>query len=305
VTQRQSRGARLREEGRSGTNPLQTRHLLTESKQKVNTGKKIHFDQAAGAAKNVAIKMMVLTPLVLGMGFAVHPSPTPGDIDMISASKSSHQAIGNYVEVVRASEKLTSSSSPDEIRKVAHGWVTEGRAGTLRALPPESPDDTLQSGVKGQILAAGRITMIRMENVAKAESSKGEFDHAAEDLVSGAMVMEPLKFSGSSAVAVVGAQQKRMLRALEEAWPKVSTLKKMDLKSDLEELRITDDEVEMARKAERKAIILSDLWAERMIEAGGEPEIDGALKAHNEEAMNRILDQNQTATNALLDRLTL
>lgn len=238
--------------------------------------------------KNVAVRTMALAPLALVMGFAVHPTPTNIDFDALTASQSANERIGNYVPYVQAVKKLGETPNAVDVKAVADEWIKGIETGKLLPLYAQTFDDSIQGGVKIQIVEAARALDEQLEAVAKEEAAAGHPDLAAQDFVRSAEIFQSVKYSGNQAVAMISLVQKRSMDLLGQIWTEVPTLTKVELRRKIEALKTDPKEYQGSVRADRRATVLQQMWVKEMTERNVIEECVGVSNGYSAEIGERI-----------------
>jgi len=141
---------------------------------------------------------MVIAPAVALAGIGIHsrtyvdpfePPVTIGDQERITA----------YLDIVRDTTDSTSSKqgpiTEAQLRRVAHRWIDETESGQLKPLIPVAYDDSVMSGVKGQIV--GTMGILHRALLLKADQriENGQYQEAAENFVLLIQIADTLKYS--------------------------------------------------------------------------------------------------------------
>jgi hypothetical protein len=104
--------------------------------------------------------------------------------------------IGKYIPVLAVTERLlkADSDSPELLRSTAAIWVKETDSGVLEPLLPDSNEQQLLDGPKGEIFVAANRLASRLHSLASSEYLRGDYWNTAEDNVLSAQTLRSMRY---------------------------------------------------------------------------------------------------------------
>ncbi|MEZ0324966.1 MAG: hypothetical protein ACAH95_03605 [Fimbriimonas sp.] len=231
----------------------------------------IHGWLATPTRRN-ALKGIFIAPSLLMLGIAAQSNPSYVDYDSLISNREIDARITNYVGVVRETEQMMESgaSNPDKLRKVASHWASEAKAGRLLPLPPQGAEDTFMVGVKSQIMSNSRNLATRLCNHAHAEAEKKQYDRAAQDFVLAMQVLQPIRYSDATTMAIVSGRQRQIVKQLMRFWHRVSPNVRMSVKPFIASLEGDKEQLERVIREEHRVAAIAFAQAEEMAVATGD-----------------------------------
>lgn len=226
-----------------------------------------------------ALKGIFIAPAVLMLGVAVQSRPNYIDYDRLIDNQEVDRRITAYIDVVRTTETVLhkQKKDPAAIDRVAKSWIEGAEQGRLMPLPSQASDDSIHLGVKGQVLTAAKNVAVLLHDRGMKRAEDGQYAAAAHDIVSGMQVMQSLRYSDLTSVAVVAGQNRRMLRSLQHIWPRVPSLEKGVISGKLEELKPDRESIEQVLHQERKVAVVEESKALEIAAAQGQPQVRSSV----------------------------
>jgi hypothetical protein len=179
--------------------------------------------------------------------------------------------ISAYVDVVRATEAAEQSgANPTTYRSIAHDWASEAKEGKLKPLLPQGAEDTMNSGVKAQILASAKLICKKLRTASDAEAKQMRYASAAKDLVLAMQVLQPIRYSDIVTVAVVGSQQRQLMRKLQSLWPNLPKGERTKLQSEIAYVKDQPEMLDLTMKVERRVAVVEEAWEYELAAAQGD-----------------------------------
>ncbi len=174
-------------------------------------------------ARRLTYKLMVAAPFVLMTSIAVNSRTYKDSWSSLEAGAELNERIGAYVDPVRAVVKLQwmgrNCTSDSEARDVATQWAGLAKSGVLKPLIPAYFGDSMENGVKQQILLANRSLTRRLESVVRNDLRDGRPLLAARDLALSLEVSSILKYSDLISLSTICTEQLRSIELLKEIAP--------------------------------------------------------------------------------------
>lgn len=225
-----------------------------------------------------ALKGIFIAPAILMLGVAVQSKSAYMDLERLVDNRNVDQYISAYVEVVRATDAVLARGKRDsqEIDRVSRMWIEGADKGRLKALPLETYNDAIHVGVKGQILASAKGLSHALIVRANKSTAERRYGDAAGDLVTACLILQPLRYSDLTSVAVVSGHQRRILRELADLWPKVDEKQRSKLCAQLEAVRRDKKRFDEVVRQERRVAVVENSYRIEVAHAMGQskPELD-------------------------------
>jgi hypothetical protein len=223
-----------------------------------------------------ALKGIFIAPAILMLGVAVQSRPNYIDFDRLITDVTADQKISQYVPVVRATDTLLSQSrrTPEDLERVARLWTEGADTGKLKPLRAQTYEDSIHLGVKGQILSCAKALAHELDKSSKTARAEGNYAASAEYLVTAMRLMQPLRYSDLTSIAVVGGAQRRYLKELALVWPQLDDTKRSSLAGQIEEIKPDPAEIEEAIHQERRLAVVERSRLKEVAQATGKQKPD-------------------------------
>jgi hypothetical protein len=217
------------------------------------------------------MKGVFIAPAILMLGVAVQSRPNYIDFDRMIVDQETDRRITAYIPIVRTTEGLLSDkhATDAQVRRTAEEWIKQAKSGKLQALRAEATDDSIHLGIKGQILSAAKGLSSLLVHQADREIETGQYGLAATDLLKAANLVEPLRYSDLTSVAVVGNHQRRLLKRLNQIWDRVPAQEKSALKATLHDIKPQPDQFTAVVHQERRLAVVEDVRSREVALAAG------------------------------------
>jgi hypothetical protein len=167
------------------------------------------------SVRSVLVKGLSISPIIFVGAVCAQSRFYQDPFQQVFNTPSQESAISAYIEPVKlARESFASSKSAATTRSVAMVWLEGNANRTLKPLLPCSPDDTLRSPIKGQILGACDSIVERLTVLANDECEGKKFTQAAQDYVLALRTCEILKYSDSVSLSVQASRERGLLKLM-------------------------------------------------------------------------------------------
>lgn len=189
------------------------------------------------ASRQLIDKLLVISPLVLIAGIAVHArtSTDPYEIPQYSADLQARvtafrQPVRWVVELERRRDEITLG----EVVEVADRWIEWHEQGRIGPLPSIRPGDTMREGAKLEIFQASERLMSELTRRAHAAEENETPALAAELLGKALRVTNVTKYSDLYSAGTIAMRQRAVLKQLEDLAPKLSEVEREGMANQLE-----------------------------------------------------------------------
>lgn len=190
------------------------------------------------ASRQLIDKLLVLSPLVLIAGIAVHArtATDPYEIPHYSAGLQARvTAFRQPVRWVAELERRRGEITLVEVVEIADRWIEWHEQGRIGPLPSIRPGDTMREGAKLEIFQASERLMSELTRRARTAEEGDRPMLAAELLRKALQVSNVTKYSDLYSAGTIAMRQRTALNQLEGLAPKLSEDERVIVASQLEE----------------------------------------------------------------------
>ncbi len=174
-------------------------------------------------ARTLLYKMMVVSPIFFIVWIAGTGRFRSDGFQFVACTVKQQQAISEYRPFVAEAERLEfEGKTPGAIRKTCLSWLKGYEDKKLRELTPVDLSDSVDEGIKRQILLARDGLIFSLRNLARHEAAAGKSEEAFEDFIIALQVAHILKGSDATSERISSKAQADILRDIQDLVPDVS-----------------------------------------------------------------------------------
>lgn len=213
-------------------------------------------------ARKLIYKLMVMGPFILMTAIAVNSRTYNDGWITLEAGPALHERIAAFVRPCQAALSLQTkgsiTASEKQVREVAALWIDGAESGKLRPIVPAFFGDSMEDGVKSQILGASHSIARRLRALGIAETDHGKYAQAAEDYLGCIRIAQILKASDFVSLSLSSCVQLEALRDLRAIVGHLTPEQAMQIASQLEQICPLNDEAsEILNRSRRQYAVFS------------------------------------------------
>lgn len=157
--------------------------------------------------------IFVACPLAFSAFVAIYSRHYDDQFQVPTSTPQQEEQVLAYAPFVKEErlviDKPDLSIDRNQLLKVACDWEQGIKSGTLQALPKVSFEDSIQQGVRGQILHSDSMLISSLFEDAQVLAAEGQVNRAAEEVMLGVKLSEGLKYSDFNTVFLSDVVEKR------------------------------------------------------------------------------------------------
>lgn len=184
--------------------------------------------------RRISEGVFVACPLIFSAFVALYSRNYQDRYQVPTSTPQQESAVLAYAPYVRDANLLFSKSNyyidRKQMLQVAGNWQKADESGALQPLQKVSFEDSIQQGVRGQIMHSKSMLVSALFEDAKTLESSGQANQAAREVLLGVKLSQGLKYSDFNSVFLSDEEQRRAAAFLERNAKDLNSQTKQDAK---------------------------------------------------------------------------
>ncbi len=199
-----------------------------------NKGQVASDDQTT-RPRRISEGLFVACPVLFSAFVALYSRNYQDRYQVPSSTPQQESTVLAYAPYIRQTNQLFSknaySINRTEMLQVAGNWEKADESGILQPLPKVSFEDSIQQGVRGQIIHSKSMLVSALYEDARDLESNGRPNQAAQEVLLGVNLSQGLKYSDFNSVFLSDVEQRRAASFLERNATKLDGQTKQNAKA--------------------------------------------------------------------------